>query len=237
MIKINKLLVLTILFVTSLAHSQITFRFGLGEQEADAIIYKKDKQKISGEVDFPKFQAKKVKIKIDKKNHQKIASADIDSIQIFDSNKKLVYTFVWTKTKIYKSKGTAFKIRDEGWICLIKKGKLSLYLGGEEYGIKKDTMRVVTKDFNHYLKKKQEDFPVLVSINVNGGGIGFNAYFKEYGQYYFSDNPVIAEKNKNKLYNNNQIEKVVDYYNNLKKNKISKTNTDNKKTSTSKKKK
>jgi hypothetical protein len=212
--RINVLLVLLVLFIAPLAHSQITFRFGLGEQEANGIVFKKDKSQISGEVYFPKFEGKKVKIKVDGKN-QKLASADIDSIQIFDGNKKQVYSFVRTKTKHYKSKGTSFKVIDEGWICLIKKGKVSLYLGGLEYGIKKDTMRVVTKDMNHYLKKKEEDMPVLVSVSTNGFSAGFNAFFKEYGQYYFSDNPVIVEKIKNKEYKYDDIEKVVGYYNSV----------------------
>ena len=209
----RKLFIITVLLISSLAHSQITIRLGLGEQEADGIIFKKNNEKISGEVDFPKFNAKKVKIKIDKKNHQKIASADIDSIQLFDSNKKQVYTFVWTKTKVYKSKGTEFKVVDEGWICLIKKGKVSVYLGGQEYGIKKDSMRVVEAASNHYLKKKDEDYPVLVSVFAVGGGIGYNVFFREYGQYYFKDNAVIAEKIKNKEYKSDDMLKVVEYYN------------------------
>nr|WP_294931788.1 hypothetical protein [uncultured Flavobacterium sp.] len=233
--RINVLLILLVLFIAPLAHSQIIFRFGLGEQEANGIVFKKDKQQISGEVNFPKFKDKKVKIKVDGKN-QKLVSADIDSIQIFDISKKQVYTFVRTKTKRYKSKGTEFKVIDEGWICLIKKGKTSLYLGGLEYGIKKDSMRVVTHDFNYYLKKKTDDFPILVSTAVNGGGIGFNVFFKEYGQYYFSDNPVIVEKIKNKEYKYEDIQKVVDYYN-RQNSAVKKPKSDTQTTTTKKKKK
>jgi hypothetical protein len=236
--KVRVLLLLLVLFVTPLAHSQISFSFGLGEQEADGIVFKKDKQQISGLVYFPELEDKKVKIKVDKKN-LKLASADIDSIQIFDDNKKQVYTFVRTQTKHYKKKGTEFKVIDEKWICLIVKGKVSLYLGGLEYGIKKDTMRVVTKEYHHYLKKSNEDMPTLVSISSNAFSANYNMFFKEYGPYYFSDNAIIVEKIKNKEFRHKNILKVVEYYNSsFKKPKIdSKTSASSSATATKKKKK
>jgi len=217
------------LCITSFVHSQsagITFNFGMGEQKADAVIFKKDKQKISGVVKFPSFEDKKVKIKVGEEN-EKFASSDIDSIQIFDSNKRLSYTFIWTKTKVYKKKGTEFKVIDERWICKIMTGKASLFLGGEEYGIKEvkvedektkekvkvNKMQVVSKEMNHYLKRSNEDYPILVSMSSNALSAGYNAFFKEYGVYYFNDNPEIAKKIEDKEYKYDDIEKVVDLYN------------------------
>lgn len=219
------------LCITSLLQAQsggITFKLGMGEQKADAIVFKKDKQKINGIVKFPGFASKKVKIKVGESN-EKYASKDLDSIQIFDANKKLSYTFVWTKTKVYKKKGTEFKIIKENWICKIIEGKASLYLGGEDYGIKEvkvkneetnekikePKMEVVSKDVNHYLKRSNEDYPVLVSISSNGFSAGFNVFFKEYGVYYFSDSPEIANKIQDKEYKYSDIEKVVNLYNEI----------------------
>lgn len=217
------------LCITSFVHSQsagITFNFGMGEQKANAVIFKKDKQKVSGIVNFPGFADKKVKIKVGEEN-EKYASSDLDSIQILDDNKKLSYTFVRTKTKVYKKKGTEFKVIDENWICKIITGKASLYLGGEEYGIKEvkvedektkekikvKKMQVVSKEINHYLKRSNEDYPVLVSMSSNALSAGYNAFFKEYGVYYFSDNPEIAKKIEDKEYKYDDIEKVVNLYN------------------------
>lgn len=217
------------LCITSLTQAQsagITFKFGMGEQKADAIVYKKDKQQISGIVNFPGFEDKKVKIKVGDKN-QKHASKEIDSIQIFDENKKLSYTFEWTKTKVYKNKGTEFKVIDERWICKIITGKISLYLGGEEYGIKEvktedektkekikeDKMQVVSKEVNHYMKRHQEDYPTLVSLSSNALSAGYNAFFKEYGVYYFKDSPEIAKKIEDKEYKYNDIELLVNLCN------------------------
>lgn len=227
--RINFILILSALCITSLVRSQsagITFKFGMGEQKANAVIFKKDQQKISGIVNFPSFTDKKVKIKVGEEN-EKYASADIDSIQILDDNKKLSYTFIRTKTKVYKKKGTEFKVIDENWICKIMTGKASLYLGGEEYGIKEvkveddktqektkvKKMQVVSKEINHYLKRSNEDYPVLVSMSSNALSAGYNAFFKEYGVYYFSDNPEIAKKIEDKEYKYDDIEKVVNLYN------------------------
>lgn len=227
--RINFILILSALCITSLVHSQsagITFKFGMGEQKANAVIFKKDQQKISGIVNFPSFTDKKVKIKVGEEN-EKYASVDIDSIQILDDNKKLSYTFIRTKTKVYKKKGMEFKVIDENWICKIMTGKASLYLGGEEYGIKEvkveddktqektkvKKMQVVSKEINHYLKRSNEDYPVLVSMSSNALSAGYNAFFKEYGVYYFSDNPEIAKKIEDKEYKYDDIEKVVNLYN------------------------
>jgi hypothetical protein len=227
--KLNIFLVMSALCVTSLLQAQsagITFKLGMGEQKADAIVFKKNKQKISGIVRFPGFADKKVKIKVGEEN-EKYASKDLDSIQIFDANKKLSYTFVWTKTKVYKKKGTEFKIIDENWICKMIEGKASLYIGGEEYGIKEvkvedekikekvkeEKMKVVSKDVNHYLKRSNEDYPVLVSMSSNALSAGYNAFFREYGVYYFKDSPEIAKKIEDKEYKYDDIEKVVALYN------------------------
>lgn len=215
------------LLIASVANSQITiYRFGLGQQNADAIIFKKDKQQINGVVHFPDFEDKKVKIKVGEKN-EKYAANEIDSIQIFDAEKKLSYTFLWTKSKVYKKKGTEFKVIKEKWLCKTIIGKVSLYLGGLEYGIKEvkvkneetnekikeSKMEVVTKDVNHYLKRTNEDYPVLVSVSSNGLSAGFNVFFKEYGAYYFSDNAEIVKKIQDKEYKYDDIEKVVNLYN------------------------
>lgn len=219
-------LIMCALFITSLTNAQITFNLGMGERKANAIVYKNDKQKISGIVNFPSFKDKKVKIKVGEKN-EKHASADIDSIQIFDENKKLTYTFLWTKSKVYKKKGTEFKIIEEMWICKIITGKISLFLGGEIYGIKEvkvenentnekikeNKMKVVSKEVHHYMKRSNEDYPILVSMSSNAISAGYNAFFKEYGVYYFSDNPEIAKKIADKEYKFDEIEKVVALYN------------------------
>lgn len=215
------------LFITSAVSSQIViYRFGLGQQKADAVIFKKDKQTVSGIVHFPDFEDKKVKIKVGDKN-EKYAAKEIDSIQIFDADKKLSYTFLWTKTKVYKKKGTAFKVIKENWLCKTIIGKVSLYLGGLEYGIKEvkvkdevtnekikeSKMEVVSKEVNHYMKRSNEDYPILVSVSSNGASIGFNVFFKEYGAYYFSDKPEIVKKIQDKEYKYEDIEKVVNLYN------------------------
>lgn len=227
--KVNLFLMMGALCITSLTHSQsagITFNFGMGEQKANAVVFKKDNQKVSGIVNFPSFADKKVKIKVGEEN-EKYASSDIDSIQIFDDNKKLSYTFIRTKTKVYKKKGTEFKIIDEKWICKIISGKVSLYLGGEEYGIKDvkvedektkekikvKKMQVVSKEVNHYLKRNNEDYPVLVSLSSNALSAGYNAFFKEYGVYYFNDDAEIAKKIEDKEYKYDDIEKAVNLYN------------------------
>lgn len=227
--RVNFFLIMSVLCISSLSQAQsagITFKFGMGEQKADAIVFKKDKQKISGLVKFPGSADKKVKIKVGEEN-EKYASKDLDSIQIFDGNKKLSYTFVWTKTKVYKKKGTEFKIIDENWICKMIEGKASLYIGGEEYGIKEvkvddektkekvkeEKMKVVSRDVNHYLKRSNEDYPVLVSMSSNALSAGYNAFFREYGVYYFKDNPEIAKKIEDKEYKYDDIEKVVALYN------------------------
>ncbi|MFQ6602694.1 hypothetical protein [Flavobacterium sp. C3NV] len=225
--KLNIFLVMSALFIASTANSQITiYRFGLGQQKADAIIFKKDKQQINGVVHFPDFEDKKVKIKVGEKN-EKYAASEIDSIQIFDAEKKLSYTFLWTKSKVYKKKGTEFKVIKEKWLCKTIIGKVSLYLGGLEYGIKEvkvkneetnekikeSKMEVVTKDVNHYLKRSNEDYPILVSVSSNGFSAGFNVFFKEYGAYYFSDKPEIVKKIQDKEYKYEDIEKVVNLYN------------------------
>ena len=227
--KVNFFIIMSALFITTFTQAQsagITINLGMGEQKADAIIFKKDKQKINGIVKFPGFEDKKVKIKVGEEN-EKFASADIDSIQIFDSNKKLSYTFIWTKTKVYKKKGTEFKIIDERWICKTITGKVSLFISGEEFGIKEvkvedektkekikeNKMKIVSKDVNHYMQRKNEDYPILVSVSSNAFSAGYNAFFKEYGVYYFSDNPEIAKKIEEKEYKYDDIEKVVNLYN------------------------
>lgn len=218
---------MSILLITSAANSQIViYRFGLGQQKADAVIFKKDKQTVSGILHFPNLEDKKVKIKVGDNNEKHLAS-EIDSIQIFDADKKLSYTFLWTKTKEYKKKGTEFKIVKEKWLCKTMNGKASLYLGGEEYGIKevkvKDEetnekikeakMQVVSKQVNHYLKRSSEDYPILVSVSSNALSAGYNAFFKHFGVYYFSDSPEIAKKIEDKEYKYDDIEKVVNLYN------------------------
>ncbi|MCP2027155.1 archaellin [Flavobacterium sp. HSC-32F16] len=225
--KIKFLLMMSALFITSAVSSQIViYRFGLGQQKADAVIFKKDKQTVSGIVHFPDFEDKKVKIKVGE-NNEKYAASEIDSIQIFDADKKLSYTFLWTKTKEYKKKGTEFKVKKEGWLCKTMNGKASLYLGGLEYGIKnvkvKDEetnekikeakMQVVSKQVNHYLKRSNEDYPILVSVSSNALSAGYNAFFKHFGVYYFSDSPEIAKKIEDKEYKYDDIEKVVNLYN------------------------
>ncbi|MEO7977497.1 hypothetical protein [Flavobacterium sp.] len=227
--KINFFIIMSALCITSLLQAQsagITFKFGMGEQKADAILFKKDKQKINGIVKFPGFADKKVKIKVGEENG-KYESKDIDSIQVFDENKKLSYTFVWTKTKVYKKKGTEFKIIDERWICKTINGKISLYISGEELGIKEvkeedektkqkikeNKMQVVSKDVNHYMKRNKEDYPTLVSVSSNAFSAGYNVFFKEYGVYYFSDSPEIAKKIEDKEYKYDDIEKIVNLYN------------------------
>lgn len=227
--KVNFFLILSAVCITSLVQAQsagITFNLGMGEQKADGVVYKKDKQKVSGIVYFPGFEDKKVKIKVADKN-EKHASKEIDSIQIFDENKKLSYTFEWTKTKVYKKKGAEFKIIDERWICKTITGKVSLYLGGEEYGIKevkvKDEktnekvkerkMQVVSKEVNHYMKRNNEDYPTLVSMSSNAFSAGYNAFFREYGVYYFKDSPEIAKKIEDKEYKYDDIELLVNLCN------------------------
>lgn len=227
--RVNFFLIMSVLCITSLSQAQsggITFKFGMGQQKGDAIVFMKDKQQISGVVHFPDFEDKKIKIKVGE-NNEKYAASEIDSIQIFDAEKKLSYTFLWTKTKVYKKKGTEFKVIKEKWLCKTIIGKVSLYLGGEEYGIKEvkvkdevsnekikeSKMEVVSKDVNHYLKRSNEDYPILVSISSNGFSAGFNVFFKEYGTYYFSDNPEIAQKIQDKEYKYDDIEKVVNLYN------------------------
>lgn len=225
--KLNIFLVMSALFIASTANSQITiYRFGLGQQKADALIFKKDKQTVSGILHFPDFADKKVKIKVGEKN-EKYAASEIDSIQIFDAEKKLSYTFLWTKTKVYKKKGADFKVIKENWLCKTISGKLSLYLGGLEYGIKnvkvKDEetnekikeakMQVVSKEVNHYLKRSNEDYPTLVSVSSNGLSAGFNVFFRNFGVYYFSDSPDIAKKIEDKEYKYDDIELVVNFYN------------------------
>lgn len=107
------------------------------------------------------------------------------------------------------------------------RGKASLYLGGLEYGIKnvkiKDEetnekikeakMQVVSKQVNHYLKRSNEDYPILVSVSSNALSAGYNAFFRNFGVYYFSDNPEIAKKIEEKEYKYDDIEKVVNLYN------------------------
>lgn len=225
--KVNFFLIMSALLITSAASSQIViYRWGLGEQKADAVIFKKDKQQVSGIVQFPDFEDKKVKIKVGENNEKYLAS-EIDSIQLFDADKKLSYTFLWTKTKEYKKKGTEFKVKKEGWLCKTMRGKASLYLGGLEYGIKnvkiKDEetnekikeakMQVVSKQVNHYLKRSNEDYPILVSVSSNALSAGYNAFFRNFGVYYFSDNPEIAKKIEEKEYKYDDIEKVVNLYN------------------------
>lgn len=175
---------------------------------------------------FPDFEDKKVKIKVGDTN-EKYDANTIDSIQIYDADKKLSYTFLWTKTKEYKKKGTEHKVLKERWLCKTISGKASLYLGGEEYGIKeikekdedtkekikKSKMQVVTKTVNHYLKRNNEDYPTFVSISSNALSVGYNAFFKRYGFYYFNDNPEIANKINDKEYTYDDIEKVVNLYN------------------------
>lgn len=109
--KVNFFLIMSALFITSAASSQIViYRWGLGEQKADAMIFKKDKQTVSGIVQFPDFEDKKVKIKVGENNEKYLAS-EIDSIQLFDADKKLSYTFLWTKTKEYKRKVQNSRLR------------------------------------------------------------------------------------------------------------------------------
>lgn len=225
--KVKFFLMMSFLLITSIANCQIViYRFGLGQQKADAVIFKNDNQKVSGILHFPDFEDKKVKIKVGENNEKYDASA-IDSIQIFDAEKKLSYTFLWTKTKVYKKKGTEFKVIKERWLCKTMNGKASLYLGGEEYGIKnvkvKDEetnekikeakMEVVSKEVNHYLKRKNEDYPILVSVSSNAFSAGYNAFFRNYGVYYFNDSPEIAKKIDEKEYKYDDIEKVVNLYN------------------------
>ena len=225
--KVKFFLMMSVLLITSVANCQIViYRFGLGQQKADAIIFKKDKQNVSGILHFPDFEDKKVKIKVGE-NNEKYDASLIDSIQIFDAEKKLSYTFLWTKTKVYKKKGTEFKVIKERWLCKTMNGKASLYLGGEEYGIKnvkvKDEetnekikeakMEVVSKEVNHYLKRKNEDYPILVSVSSNAFSAGYNAFFRNYGVYYFNDSPEIAKKIDEKEYKYDDIEKVVNLYN------------------------
>lgn len=225
--RVKFFLMMSVLLITSVANCQIViYRFGLGQQKADAVIFKKDKQKVSGILHFPDFEDKKVKIKVGE-NNEKYDAGLIDSIQIFDAEKKLSYTFLWTKTKVYKKKGTEFKVIKERWLCKTMSGKASLYLGGEEYGIKnvkvKDEetnekikeakMEVVSKEVNHYLKRKNEDYPILVSVSSNAFSAGYNAFFRNYGVYYFNDSPEIAKKIDEKEYKYDEIEKVVNLYN------------------------
>lgn len=225
--KFKFFLVMSALLITAVANCQIViYRFGLGQQKAEAVIFKKDKQTVSGILHFPDFEDKKVKIKVGDTN-EKYAASEIDSIQIFDAEKKLSYTFLWTKTKEYKKKGTDFKVIKERWLCKTISGKVSLYLGGEEYGIKEvkvkdeetkekikeSKMEVVSKQVNHYMKRNNEDYPILVSVSSNGASIGYNAFFRQFGVYYFSDNPDIAKKIEEKEYKYDDIEKVVNLYN------------------------
>ena len=101
--KFKFFLVMSVLLITAVANCQIViYRFGLGQQKAEAVIFKKDKQTVSGILHFPDFEDKKVKIKVGDTN-EKYAASEIDSIQIFDDSKKLSYTFVRTKTKVYKN--------------------------------------------------------------------------------------------------------------------------------------
>lgn len=225
--KFKFFLVMSVLLITAVANCQIViYRFGLGQQKAEAVIFKKDKQTVSGILHFPDFEDKKVKIKVGDTN-EKYAASEIDSIQIFDAEKKLSYTFLWTKTKEYKKKGTDFKVIKERWLCKTISGKVSLYLGGEEYGIKEvkvkdeetkekikeSKMEVVSKQVNHYMKRNNEDYPILVSVSSNGASIGYNAFFRQFGVYYFSDNLDIAKKIEEKEYKYDDIEKVVNLYN------------------------
>lgn len=251
--KVKFFLVMCALFITSAASCQIViYRFGLGQQKADAVIFKKDKQQVKGVVQFPDFEDKKVKIKVGE-NNEKYDASVIDSIQIFDADKKLSYTFLWTKTKVYKKKGTEFKVIKERWLCKTMSGKASLYLAGEEYGIKevkiKDEetkekvkeakMQVVSKEVNHYLKRKNEDYPILVSVSSNAFSAGYNAFFRNFGVYYFNDSPEIAKKIEDKEYKYDDIEKVVNLYNQKSKKKAEPKTTKTKaaqKTKTTKKK-
>ena len=54
---------------------------------------------------------------------------------------------------------------------------------------------------------------MLVSVSSNALSAGYNAFFKEYGVYYFSDNQEIAKKIEEKEYKYDDIEKVVNLYN------------------------
>lgn len=237
--KTNFFLLITALFLTTLGYSQITFYVGMGQQKAEGIVFKKDNQNVSGTVHFPGFEDKKIKVRVADKS-EKFAGKDIDSVQIFDENKKVIYTFFYTKTKVYKAKGKETKIAKEGWICKTIEGKVSLYLGGVAYGIKDDKiegdvikegntkadkikirkMKVVSKQVNHYLKRKNEDYPTLVSMSSNGASVGFNTFFREFGVYYFNDNQEIAKKIEEKEYKYDDIEEVVNLYNVKPKSKV-----------------
>lgn len=201
----KNLLKLTFIFLPFFAFSQVTIGLGMGENKGEGTIYTKDGKQIDGEIKYPKYSDKQVKL-----DNNKFESKEIDSIVFANC------TFIYTKGKDYLANKKDYKyFKNEGWMCRVINGKASLYLYGQQYGFKKDKMFVNKGEVRYYAMRKGEDVPSLIGIDTQGFQAGYSSYFRNLASNYFSNNNEIKSKIENKEYSVKEIELLINDFNSM----------------------
>ncbi|MDO4228411.1 MAG: hypothetical protein Q4C98_01225 [Capnocytophaga sp.] len=171
-------------------------------------IYKSDKTQIEGKITSPLSpQQGNIKIRTSGKNI-KTKSHEIDSI-VFDNQAKT--TIIYSPT-ISLSNYNNIKNKKPEWLEVVIKGEFLLY---------KNTYLEHRKEYSksttqYYLKRKNEPFPALIGVKTNEPIPSTNdRSFNKNLEKYFSDQPEILQKIKEKEYNLNEMHLLVNKYNEL----------------------
>jgi len=163
---------------------------------------------VEGFAKFPSSpHSKTIKFKTDKAyKKQKMKSEEIKTIRFFlKGDKTLEFEYLSYISSHSMEKGTQ-KLSDPIWMEVLIRGSMTLY--SEEVTRKSPHKRTIVY---HYYYAKRENENVATEI----ADTHFGYEFHKYAYTYFTDNPSISEKikNKEKGYSAENIRAIIEEYN------------------------
>lgn len=191
---------ISILFFVILVQTICVF----SQNEYKATLYFIDGTQKSGIASFVSSNSKNVIFREDQSSpEQEISSSSLKSISYQKGSRKLEFDYISAYSGIRQK-----RITGPYWFKVVKRGYATLYT----IDVTMVTSNIVgeVKFVDYYIIRDGEQAAKLISSISSANN---NSTFKTYAPKYFSDYPELAQKIKSKEYKYNDLEKVVDIYN------------------------
>lgn len=192
----------------------LTLNFGFAEKYYKGSITKINGEILNGYVSIPKNADVKT---VDYKDTEKSQEREIksDSIRLIS-----IHTRAGAISSLERIQVTK---KSKGFVILVIEGYANLYLAGEGISVNKEgafspySSFVSGRDlptYNYLALRQNEKFATIIAVaSTSPTVLGLNNTFRAFASKYFSDYPELVKRIDNKEFTHDDVEKVVNIYN------------------------
>lgn len=109
----------------------------------------------------------------------------------------------------------AGRLKDKQWVQVLVSGAVTLYGQGGSMGMMRGGMPHTITDITFYARRPTEEHASCLGVHITSGAmpIGYNKQFRKFAGEYFSDDPALAARIKNKEFKVSEAIQLVQEYN------------------------